>query len=345
MGNSCSNSTNQTTAEPQAVFDADAAMQRIASQLWTSIKGQHVVCLSLFAKALELVDALTQVSGAQKKRVLIGAFALLAGLAEKTDAALAAAVHNTGAVAEMAVDLVLGLTKSQTGESQQQVDVGAGVGVAGTLSATSSSSQKSGPDITALYTLGAQLVSLAQAARSSAGGILTPDAILALVPQIINALSAVQMFISAPVDQQVALATRLLADVQAAAPSNEQPAWAAVAMGVGPAIYAVNAARTHTLNVNSIIAAIEANPEQVAACCVSCFGIAATVASAISKSQKAPSSSPSSSPTVPVSVPVSASVSTSAAASSKAKASTPSKAPTSKRLVLGAAAHAGGARR
>lgn len=311
MGNK--SSTSSKTATTPLAFDADALAQQIASQLLSLLKSKKQATLVLFASALEFVEAIPQATGAQKKQVLIASFAALAALVEKSNAALSSTVHNVGAVAESILDVVVALTKSKTktnasASAKLSAVAGAGVGLEANANAGAGTGtivpQSDGPDITALFVLGTKIIALAQAARTSAGGTLTPDTILALVPAIVSALSAVQLFVGASVDQQIEVAQHVLHTVQEAAPTNEQPAWAAVAVGLAPTLYAIDAARKHTLNVNSIISAIAANPEQVVACCVGCFSLATSVASAISKSKtEPPAPAPSASAPVPVPTP------------------------------------------
>ena len=306
MGNKSSSSSKAVTTP--IAFDADALAQQIASQLLSLLKSKKQATLVLFASALEFVEAIPQATGAQKKLVLIAAFAALAALVEKSNAALSSTVHNVGAVAESILDVVVALTKTKTNtntntSTKLSAAAGAGVGLEANASpnaGTTTVSLSDGPDITALFVLGTKIIAQAQAARTSAGGTLTPDAILALVPAIVSALSAVQLFVGASVDQQIEVARHVLLTVQEAAPANEQPAWAAVAVGLAPTLYAIDAARKHTLNVNSIISAIAANPEQVVACCVGCFSLAASVASAISKSKtEPPAPAPAPAPSAP----------------------------------------------
>lgn len=312
MGNKSSSSSKAVTTP--IAFDADALAQQIASQLLSLLKSKKQATLVLFASALEFVEAIPQATGAQKKLVLIAAFAALAALVEKSNAALSSTVHNVGAVAESILDVVVALTKTKpktntntNTNTSTKLSAAAGAGVrleanASANAGTTTVSLSDGPDITALFVLGTKIIAQAQAARTSAGGTLTPDAILALVPAIVSALSAVQLFVGASVDQQIEVARHVLLTVQEAAPANEQPAWAAVAVGLAPTLYAIDAARKHTLNVNSIISAIAANPEQVVACCVGCFSLAASVASAISKSKTeppAPAPAPAPAPPAP----------------------------------------------
>jgi hypothetical protein len=121
-----------------------------------------------------------------------------------------------------------------------------------------------------VYAARDQIAALVAAARANEDA-LTAASITALLPSIVSALSSIKMFVEAAAAEQVAFANRVLADIRRTAPEAEKPVWQAATAGVGPVVYAIQAARSGTLSINTIRDAIVNNPEAVVSTCVTCF--------------------------------------------------------------------------
>lgn len=216
----------------------------VANQLYTALQTRTITDVQLLARAMELVEAVPGLPGAQKKAVLLAA---LDAVSERAagDTSLSATVRAVAATCDALVDVVAAVAK-QKPEIQ-----GAGTGAMSSMLAA----------IT-------QIEALVASAR--AGAALTVATVAALLPGIVRALTAMTLFATASVEDQVQLATQLLESCRLRAGADEQPAWAAAQASIGPVIYALAAARAGTLGVNVVVAAVLANPEVVLNACMTC---------------------------------------------------------------------------
>lgn len=232
--------------------DVTGLATAIASQLMTALQAHTLSDVALLARAMELVETVRSLSGSQKKAVLLASMEVLARMATANpslDPDIVATIRNVAATASPFVDLVVSLSKD---------------------TAAAASSAELDASLTAVYAARDQIAALVAAARANEDA-LTAASITALLPSIVSALSSIKMFVEAAAAEQVAFANRVLADIRRTAPEAEKPVWQAATAGVGPVVYAIQAARSGTLSINTIRDAIVNNPEAVVSTCVTCF--------------------------------------------------------------------------
>lgn len=242
-----------------STLDVSATAATVANQLYAALTGSVGdvgADASLLANGMTLVEAVPGLTGAQKKAVLLAALDALATTAaaspNPTIQAVAVTARNLVATAGDLIDFIVSLTKPSAPSA------------AGTAVATDA-----GTAATEVFSAYQAILATIQTAR--AGGTLTAASITGLLPGIVQALVAMKAFASAAAADQVTMAQDLLGAYQAAAPASEQPMWAAATASIAPIVYAVAAAKAGTLNVNTVVAAIAANPQQVVSTCVTCI--------------------------------------------------------------------------
>lgn len=210
----------------------------------------------LLARALELAEAQTGLTGAQKKALVIEALQIVSVRLAPTPA-LAASVASLAQAASTGIDMVVAVTKAPPAAANNGISPQA-------------------------FTAYLQIKDLVRVAREQSD--LDVGAIMQLVPSIVRVLGSVKSFATASSADQVDMAEDVLNACKADAPEDEKPAWALAAAGVGPVIYALHAANEGTLSINGIVAAIANNPQQVATVCVTCItAIGSIVASLVGR--------------------------------------------------------------
>lgn len=229
-------------------------MAAVVARVYDAIKAKTADPNAILALTLEAVEAVPSLAGPAKKEVALAALTTLVGRLED-DPALSDRVRAAAALAATGIDMVVAATKPLPSG-------GSGV--------TAASAQ--------VFSAYAQVRNTVTAARATAGGMLSIAAISALMPSLVRATVALKFFATASADDQTAMMVDLVQLLKADAPPAEAPAWDLAAAGLPPLVYALHAAASGTLSVNSVAAAVAANPRAAATTCMTCtVSIAALV--------------------------------------------------------------------
>ena len=290
-----------TTVSVAAPVDVALIITTLAMHVCSELEAKTTTPVTILAHVLTLVNALPAFKSASNaERAAICTRTLLAVSQQiEGDAQLSLTVRNVAATAEVVLDLVQAASStdaSATASVSASAGMGSSVGVppppdlmavytAGAQivklvrDARTGASASASVSASAGASAGANADSGSGVGSTSAGGgggggadanassTLSPAAILALVPSILQALSAIRAVWNAPPADAVRFVQEVVSEVAADAPASEADTWAVVLMGVGPAMYALQLARAQLQKID--FAAIEA---RAAATCASCHG-------------------------------------------------------------------------
>lgn len=235
--------TTTPAAVAPTVIDVPALASTITNVLYSALQAKTLNVTAVLAESMCQADTLVGLSGAQKKAVVLAALNALADRAAQ-DTTLSTTVRNVATTCDALIDLAVSASKATS--------------PADTLD-----------DASSLFTAFRDIQALVQTARGN--GSITAASVAALLPGIVQALATTRIFVVASATEQTTLATELIHELAETAPTNEQAAWSVAESAVAPIVFAVQAAKSGTLNINTVTAAIEANPEAAMNFCMSCF--------------------------------------------------------------------------